>query len=299
MDFGNSDNNVVKPKGFNIGEGAILWTLVIAFFAAVIYMIIGKGIPMPPNPIPYLVPKSMRVYSVSKLVWPPSGNTTQLTAYPSQFGELQDNSYSFNMDLVIKESRTNDTTGVHRHIFHRGSNEETTELPKRMNPGVFLDPITNDLLIFVDTLGAESGYRESLRIADIPLTTPFRLGLVVNNRTLDVYINCRLEETMFLKGTPKTVENRLYGLTGANIAPAQLQNVYVWNYPLGADDVTAICGAAPSFALSPTCGLPPPRAPSIDAAGPPPVSITARGASEAAQSAINSIFNIGTNVYTG
>lgn len=304
MDFNNSANNVAKPRGFGISEGVIMWTLIILFFGAVLFMIVGKAIPTPPNPLPYLIPKSTRVYSASKVVWPPSGNTTQLVAYPSQFGELQDIAYSFNMDIVLKETRTNNQTGVHRHIFHRGSDEymgssTTTELPKRMNPGVFLDPITNDLLVFVDTLGSDAGYRESLRIADIPLTTPFRLGLVLNNRTLDVYINCRLEETKFLKGTPKTVENRLYGLMGPNVAPAQLQNVYVWNYALGADDVTALCGAAPSFILSPTCGLPPPRAPDVLDTSEKPQGSTASGLSEAAQSAVNTLFNLGTNVSYG
>jgi len=298
MDFDISENANAGPRGFMAGETIALWVLVLLFFGAIVFMIVGKAIPTPPDPLPYLIPKSTRVYSASKVVWPPSGTSTNMTAAPSQFGVLLDNSYSFNMDLVVKESRTNDASGNHRHIFHRGSSVSSTELPKRMNPGVFLDPVTNDLLIFVDTLGDNEGYRESLRIADIPLTTPFHLGLVLNNRTLDVYINCRLEETKLLKGSPKTVENSLYGVAGPNAAPVQLQNVYTWTYALGADDMTSLCGSAPSFVLTPTCGIAPPTAPAVEPGTAMPQGSTYTGVAESAQSAINSMFNLNTNVFT-
>lgn len=249
---------------FGVTEGRLMGVLVVVFVFVVGYLVMGKSVmDFIRYFIPNLIPKSTSVYWQAKRVWPPSGTTTNLTAYSSQFGTLQDMSYSFNMDLVLKETRTNATNGIHRHIFHRGSDEYASAtppsmLPRRMNPGVFLDPLTNDLLIFVDTLGGSTGYRESLRVADLPLGTPFRLGLALNNRVLDVYIDCRLEETKMLKGTPRTVENRLYGVTGPSPAPVQLQNVYCWNYPLPSNDFTALCGKAPDFALTPTCPVAPP-----------------------------------------
>ena len=252
-------NNGGKAAGpsFGITEGGLLMALVIIFVVVVGYLVVGKALP---SFTPNLIPKSTSLYWKSKRVWPPSGVTTNLTAYPTQFGTLQDNAYSFNMELVLKETRTNDNSGLHRHIFHRGSEEYASStppaaLPKRMNPGVFLDPLTNDLLLFVDTLGGTAGYRESLRIPDLPLGTPFRLGIVLSNRTLDVYIDCRLEETKLLQGTPRTVENRLYGVAGPSPAPVQLQNVYCWDTALASNDVTALCGSEPSFALTPTCGV--------------------------------------------
>lgn len=252
-------NNGGKAAGpsFGITEGGLLIALVVVFVVVVGYLVIGKTLP---SFTPNLIPKSTSLYWKSKRVWPPSGVTTNLTAYPTQFGTLQDNAYSFNMELVLKETRTNDNSGLHRHIFHRGSEEYASStppaaLPKRMNPGVFLDPLTNDLLLFVDTLGGTAGYRESLRVPDLPLGTPFRLGIVLSNRTLDVYIDCRLEETKLLQGTPRTVENRLYGVAGPSPAPVQLQNVYCWDTALASNDVTALCGSEPSFALTPTCGV--------------------------------------------
>ena len=73
-----------------------------------------------------------------------------------------------------------------------------------MNPGVFLDPNLNDILVFVDT---EGGDRESLRIPNIPLDIPFRIGIILNDRVLEFYLNCRLETTKILKYKPKKVDN--------------------------------------------------------------------------------------------
>jgi len=307
MDFNGGTNRAnAGPRGFNLGEGVALWALIILFFAAIVFMLLGKAIPTPPNLLPYLIPKSTRVYSASEVYWPPSGTTTNMTAALSKFEVPQNTSYSFNMDLIIKDSRTLSTSTLHRHIFHRGSADyagptpsNTTSLPARMNPGVFLDPLTNDMLVFIDTVGSNGseGYRESVRIADLPLSVPFHLGLVLNDRTLDVYINCRLEETQFLKGTPKVAENTIYGIMGPSPAPVQLQNLYTWTYPLGADDVSAICGTAPSFVLSPTCGIKAPVPPAVDAKGPKPKGTVVSGLTQAIQSLINRVFNLGTNAY--
>jgi len=277
--FQGSGNATRAAPSFGVTEGRLMGVLVVVFVVVVTYLVMGKSVmDVVRYFTPNLIPKSTTVYWKSKRVWPPSGTTTNLTAYPSQFGTLQDISYSFNMDLVLKETRTNATNGIHRHIFHRGSDEYASAtpanvLPRRMNPGVFLDPLTNDLLIFVDTLGGSTGYRESLRIADLPLGAPFRLGLALNNRVLDVYIDCRLEETKLLKGTPRTVENRLYGVAGPSSAPVQLQNVYCWDTPLPANDFTALCGKAPDFALTPTC----------------PVTPASQGATNTGQTAMNAI----------
>jgi hypothetical protein len=244
---------------FGLTGDSIMMVLLVVFVVVIGYIVIGKALP---SVVPNVIPMSTSVYWKSKRVWPPSGTTMNLTSYPKDFGTLSDVSYSFNMDLVLKDTRADGTSGLHRHIFHRGSEEYASSsppstLPRRMNPGIFLDPLTNDLLIFVDTLGGSTGYRESLRIPDIPLSIPFQLGIVLNNRTLDVYLNCRLEETKLLQGTPKTVENRLYGIAGPSSAPAQLQNVYCWNSALSSNEMTSLCRGVPSFTLTPTCGVKP------------------------------------------
>jgi hypothetical protein len=114
-------------------------------------------------------------------------------------------------------------------------------LPKRMNPGIFLDPNVNDILVFVDTLKNGTTFRESLRVSDIPLDIPFRIAVIVSKRLLEVYINCKLETTKLLDGDPKEVENIWYGLSGSNSADAQIQNLTIWRHALTIDELSPLC----------------------------------------------------------
>jgi hypothetical protein len=115
-----------------------------------------------------------------------------------------------------------------------------------MNPGVFLDPNLNDILVFIDT---ENATRESVRIVDIPLDMPFRITVVVNKTVLEVYLNCRLEVTKILKNPPKVVDNQWFGLAGAASAQAQIQNLRVWPSPLLSTDIHPLCPGAPDFSV--------------------------------------------------
>jgi hypothetical protein len=159
--------------------------------------------------------------------------------------------YTYHFDILLANTRNiSNIEGPYRHIFHRGSSELYNDeslvarggtapqlppygLPKRLNPGIFLDPNTNDIIIFVDTK-SKSGdvYRESGRISDIPVDKPLRLTVSVHNKVLEVDLNCKLELTKVLAGEPKTVENVVYGLCGSAAAQASLQNLYVWPYAL-------------------------------------------------------------------
>lgn len=261
----------------------------------------------------YFVPHSFQVYYNAKYIWPPTGNTRNLVAYKSAIGNsFQDASYSILMECKILDSRTLTSQPVHRHIFHRGSDEfssnpsASTEsssgnLPRRMNPGVFLDPLTNDLLIFVDTVSSSQSYRESLRIPDIPLKTPFRLGIVVNHRTLDVYINCKLEDTKLLQGTPKPVEMVVYGIAGPNPAPVQLQNVYLWSYGMTTQNMTSLCATAPTFVnTAAVCStIPPPSAPEVGTSlnNVPLINVIQSALGAGSGRATNTVLGQNTNLY--
>jgi hypothetical protein len=218
-------------------------------------------------------PTDMVVRGRGSTYWLPSKQHTNLVI-PEKDAliGMKDNEYSLLMDCVLYNTRNySNTQNPYRHLIHRGSNELYTEtaagmitgcivagsstaivmpergLPRRLNPGVFLDPNTNDILIFVDTFKGTEQYRESVRIADIPLDIPFRLGIVLNGRVLEVYLNCKLEVTKVLSGTPKAVENVWYGISGGAAAQAQLQNVVLWKFGLTGDQMRVLCKAVPDF----------------------------------------------------
>lgn len=228
-------------------------------------------------------PKRSIVLSDALTFLKPSRHYTNLTV-PATTPELygyKDDSYTVQFECQLLDSRNyTANTSIYRHMLHRGSNELETStvagqvlsrcvaintaglppegLPARMNPGIFLDPVKNDILIFVDTMQGAQPYRESVRIADIPLHTPFRMEIVLNGRVLEVYLNCRLEVTKVLAGIPKVVENQWYGVSGSASAQVQIQNLLLWKRPLGVEDIKAICDGAklPTFgSVRPICDM--------------------------------------------
>lgn len=270
--FGSSANfaEAVTTKATQIAPGGqwILYLLVILFIVLVIAILRGTKIDLS-----WLDPRPRRwkVLARASHFWIPSGIYTNLIVPAHKaVPDMSDLNYSMTIEYVLYDSRNYNTTeGPYRHIMHRGSNELASVsvagmavsgcaanqsgdlppfgLPKRLNPGIFLDPNTNDILVFVDTTNGSDTYRESLRVSDIPLDTPARLCVVMNGQVLEVYLNCRLEATKILRGQPKHVENEWYGIAGTASAQAQVQNLYVWNESLGIEDMLSLCPGPPVF----------------------------------------------------
>jgi hypothetical protein len=270
----------ITDKLVNVNTGflgqIVLYILVAIILVAIVLMLLGVKIDY--NWFDFRSPYT-RVMSRSSVLWKPTFKYTNLTSVPNFIPGFQDNSYTTIIDCVIFNTRAykslwTDGDGPYRHIYHRGSNELQTStlgnvllsgcgptgnmselppygLPSRMNPGVFLDPNLNDIIVFVDT---DKASRESVRIVDIPLDIPFRIAIVVNKLVLEVYLNCRLEVTKILAQLPKAVENQWYGLAGPAGAQAQIQNLHIWNDPLSSVDIRPLCPGLPLFsAKRPMC----------------------------------------------
>lgn len=186
------------------------------------------------------------------------------------------NSYTVMFDLNINSSKA-PAMGSYRHILHRGSddyNQEVgsgmtqkitgntssdssfeasmagaeatggTPLPIFMNPGIFLHPYRNDLIFFFQTEAAQKSvvgydvlYLESVALDDVPLREWFRITVVLNGITVDVYKNGELLKSIILKGEPRTVPGDWYGRSGPIPAYGVLQNIKLWNGALNPKQV--------------------------------------------------------------
>jgi hypothetical protein len=213
----------------------------------------------------WIKPKRLLLQNEGTVYWNKGDRFTNLyVSETDAIQNFQDQAYSISFDCILFDTRNrNATQGPYRQLVHRGSDElmpprkslmdmelppmPADGLPKHMNPGVFLDPNLNDIIVFVDTSMHGEFYRESLRIADLPLQIPFRLEIVINGRVLDVYINCQLEATKMLQGYPRTVKNAWYGLAGNKPAQAQIQNLWLWNRTLTVDEIKQVCGPELKF----------------------------------------------------
>ena len=227
-----------------------------------------------------------RPLPVSKIFWTPAKtpnpqDPTDLLLVSDDFPMTGPETYSMGLEVLITDTRTSDKFGPYRHLAHRGTDDLkrfipnspgsqpkgagalNDGLPSQMNPGIFIDQFSNDLLIFVDTdpigLGNET-YRESVRIPDSPLNKAFYIHLTVHDRLLEVYINCRLAATKLLHGIPRAVPNEWFGRVGFARSRAIVQNMRLWDSNLYAIEIRNMCpGIKLSKQLAPTsapiCGL--------------------------------------------
>lgn len=254
----------VVSRVANVRESGLgnimMYGLLVAFIVFVVLMLWNKRLNFD-----WIKPKKYLLQNEGTLYWNKGNKFTNLFISEKEaIQDFKDQSYSMSFDCILFDTRNrNATQGPYRQLVHRGSDElmppranvfdiapppmPADGLPKHMNPGVFLDPNLNDILVFVDTSVNGEFYRESLRIADIPLQTIFRLEIILNGRVLDVYINCQLESTKMLQGYPRTVKNAWYGLAGNKPAQAQIQHLWLWNRPLLVDEIRQICGSPPVF----------------------------------------------------
>jgi hypothetical protein len=266
--FGFGNNN---SRGFTSTGGAPSVSWIVYILAALFVITMIVMVVQPKIDWSFLDPRPKRVQVTSKAykAWENLFTFTNLQ-YTGP-GDLDSRLYSVQFDGIVYNTRNYMTTeGPYRHILHRGSKEllATTPngiplsgcapagvgelppfgLPARMNPGIFVDPNINDIIVFVDTMNGATPYRESVRIVDVPLDTPFRLGVIINGQVLEVYLNCKLEVTKVLSGVPREIENDWYGISGRANAQAQIQNLMVWTSALGAEDIRSICPELPKFA---------------------------------------------------
>ena len=194
--------------------------------------------------------------------WQPGKNQDNFTVKSDEFHMTNANTYGMSLELNVIDSRSDDPRGPFRHIVHRGSKDIVDfkrnspgslpkgrgslndGLPSEMNPGVFVDQFTNDLIIFIDTDPVKSsdyGFRESVRVTDIPLKKPFTLHLTLHDQILEIYINCRLAGSKVLHGIPRPVANNWYGLAGFSSALANIQNLKLWDMDLYATEIRNMC----------------------------------------------------------
>jgi hypothetical protein len=189
-------------------------------------------------------------------------------------------SYSMSVQMILSDSR-GPNLGKFRHVLHRGSNPcgissvtagptghssiqsgdipapatdpnyAATGLPDLMNPGLMLDTYKNDLQVMIHTKSTESIdssrnnvlLLESSTIENLPLNTPITIGIICNNKTVEIYVNCKLYSTMLLTGRPYLPPhmNQWFGRYCAYPFIGLVKNLQLWSGPLASGDYIKVC----------------------------------------------------------
>jgi hypothetical protein len=109
--------------------------------------------------------------------------------------------------------------GQYKNILWKGNptlSSTTSANPSISNihcPSIWLYPLTNSLKVVTSTSVPEQV--ESCDIQNIPLMTWVHIVYVLNNRTVDIYMNGKLERSCALRGIPTITNDPVYVTSGS------------------------------------------------------------------------------------
>lgn len=110
--------------------------------------------------------------------------------------------------IYVKDYNTN--FGKYKNILWKG--DKSTSTP-RHSPSLWLYPMTNNLKVLT-SVDSEEGI-ESCDIQNIPLMKWNHIVYVLNNRSVDVYVNGKLERSCALKAIPKLEKDKVFITAGS------------------------------------------------------------------------------------
>jgi hypothetical protein len=172
-----------------------------------------------------------------KLFWD-KGNKTETIKEKGIIIEGTHQNYSLNIDIFIENPA--DFANIPRLLFSRGG-VPTTPTPTTSdtilsilsdyNFAVALKPDTTDVIVSVLDSATQS---QEVIINNAPVQKPFRLGIIIMEKALEVYMNNQLISSKPLQNPPKAA-------TGDIIVPttsyAKMRNLKIWNRVLSSPEI--------------------------------------------------------------
>lgn len=246
--FGNLGKNTgssLGVSGWNSGSNTgdtvkriIVYLLAILFVAFIILLFIHYFV----TPIFKLKPGSPGIISVpgwddGKLFWERGvSGMIKNTDLPIQNLAY---AYSLNLDMFIQNPMQFSTHP--RILFSRGatmkekpSGELLLGVLDNYNLVIALLPDTTDLIVSVLN---KNNHMENIIIPNIPVQEPFRIGIVVMEQALEVYINGHLMKTKSFDAPPKDVKGDIYPASGIEANVAKLRNLKIWSRVLTTPEI--------------------------------------------------------------
>ena len=125
--------------------------------------------------------------------------------------------------------------GQQKVIFTKGASDLST-----MCPGVFLDGNTNTILVKIDTFGGQ----EIIPINNIPAKKWIHFGLVVDQNSVDVYINGIVHTHRSIVNLPRQNPDSVrVGLDGG--FEGKISNLQYYNYFITPEQMKTLLGDSP------------------------------------------------------
>jgi hypothetical protein len=139
-----------------------------------------------------------------------------------------------------------DWTHGWKNIFVKGSGSPGSTSGQQASsqlraPGLWLYPDTNSLHARINTYASPN---EGCDIKNIPLQKWVHIGYVLNNRTVDMYVDGKLERSCVLRGVPKLNDSDLI-VCDNNGFFGKISNLVYYKYALKPEDIHNIYSSGP------------------------------------------------------
>lgn len=172
------------------------------------------------------------ITSEDKLFWSTKNDIAPLAVTDTPLGSTaSSSSYSLTLDIQIDDAHN--YTGAPRIIFYRGDN--TIRIPRGKEPQATIGSmITNPSLVFALTRDTndlqisvitQDNNTEGILLYNVPIRKPFRIGVVLSDKVIEVYTNGLLSRTRSLSSPPKPVQGKFWPSPTTGI---QLRNLHIW-----------------------------------------------------------------------
>ena len=208
----NSNNNLKKmslPRGGEV-QNIFSMILIVVFVIFIVYLIYNyiRTSNAVNNESPVIINGELDAFVARESVELPQIKSGLAQSF-STWIYIQDYNYNY---------------GAPKHILWKGNPSKdidgtaTEGDDKMMCPQIYLYPETNTLGINTTTTFSGSS-PESTDVQNIPLMKWVHICYILNNRSVDVYINGKLERSTALKGIPVITNDKLWVTYGENKNP--------------------------------------------------------------------------------
>jgi hypothetical protein len=151
-----------------------------------------------------------------------------------------DYGYSFIIDFFIENPHVHFSKHP-RILFRRGgtlhskpTGDTLLGLVDNYNVIAALLPDTNDLMISV--LNSDNNTENAI-ISNVPVQEPFRIGVVIMDYAMEVYVNGHLMKTRSFSAVPKSVKGDIYPISGTESSMAKMRNLKIWSRALTSSEI--------------------------------------------------------------
>lgn len=134
-----------------------------------------------------------------------------------------------------------DWTRGWKNIFVKGDKSAGAGTSASRAPGLWLYPDTNALHARINTYASPN---EGCDIKNIPLQKWVHIVYVLNNRTVDIYIDGKLERSCVLRGVPKLNNKPLY-VCDNNGFFGKISNLVYYRYAMKPNEVYEVYSKGP------------------------------------------------------